>query len=301
MVARVALVARAVKDSILSRGLHRCAEDFRIHPKGTGGGTARGVPAQDFVSEYIGELYPPWRWFERQDAVAAAQRALNMPPSLPDFYNIVMERPCDDKVGGYGLLYVDASKRANYASSLSHSCTPNCEPRMAVRQGRLCIVLVTLRACSPGEELTFDYGAVTSNIDEYRLAVCLCGTSLCRQAFLDFVASDSTQQLLTRWHSHRTASRCSSTRPCRSSAPPRRSAAPTSFRFHGLGRSAIPGLARPPSTRRITPRRCAKRGKKKRTRMSGWARTTCRSASGCDASAQRPLDLWTRSACLRFS
>ena len=40
---------------------------------------------------------------------------------------------------------------------------------MAVRQGRLCIVLVTLRACSPGEELTFDYGAVTSNIEEYRL------------------------------------------------------------------------------------------------------------------------------------
>ena len=31
--------------------------------------------------------------------------------------------------------------------------------------------------------------------------MCLCGTSLCRQAFLDFVASDSTQQLLTRWHS----------------------------------------------------------------------------------------------------
>jgi hypothetical protein len=29
----------------------------------------------------------------------------------------------------------------------------------------------------------------------------LCGTSLCRQSFLDFVASDSTQQLLTRWHS----------------------------------------------------------------------------------------------------
>ena len=35
----------------------------------------------------------------------------------------------------------------------------------------------------------------------YHLALCLCGTSKCRQTFLDFVASDSTQQLLTRWHS----------------------------------------------------------------------------------------------------
>ena len=61
----------------------------------------------------------------------------------------------------YGLVYVDASKRANFSSSLSHSCTPNCEPRMAVRRGRLCIVLVTLRATSFGEELTFDYGAVS--------------------------------------------------------------------------------------------------------------------------------------------
>ena len=123
-----------------------------------------------------------------------------MPPALPDFYNIVLERPSEDE-RGYGLIYVDASKRANFSSSLSHSCTPNCEPRMAVRGGRLCIVLVTLRACSFGEELTFDYGAVTTSAEEYKLAVCLCGTSLCRQSFLDFVAGDSTQQLLQRWHS----------------------------------------------------------------------------------------------------
>ena len=52
-----------------------------------------------------------------------------------------------------------------------------------------------------GEELTFDYGAVTTSVEEYKLAICLCGTSLCRQSFLDFVASDATQQLLKRWHS----------------------------------------------------------------------------------------------------
>jgi len=62
--------------------------------------------------------------------------------------------------------YVDASKRANFSSSLSHSCTPNCEPRVATRNGRLCIVLITMQPVSCGEELTFDYGAVTTSVEE---------------------------------------------------------------------------------------------------------------------------------------
>ena len=52
-----------------------------------------------------------------------------------------------------------------------------------------------------GGILSFFLSQVTTSAEEYRLAICLCGTSLCRQSFLDFVASDSTQQLLTRWHS----------------------------------------------------------------------------------------------------
>jgi hypothetical protein len=64
---------------------------------------SEGVDAHTFVNEYIGELYPPWRWFERQDAVALAQKTLNMPPALPDFYNIVLETPSADGKG-YGLI-----------------------------------------------------------------------------------------------------------------------------------------------------------------------------------------------------
>ena len=57
--------ARAVRQAIDSRGgLHRCSEDFRVHPKGTGVvvDCPEGLPAHTFVNEYIGELYPPWRW-----------------------------------------------------------------------------------------------------------------------------------------------------------------------------------------------------------------------------------------------
>ena len=41
---------------------------------------------------------------------------------------------------------------------------------------------------------------MTTSVEEYHMAVCLCGTSLCRSTFLNFVASDQTQQLLMRWH-----------------------------------------------------------------------------------------------------
>ena len=44
---------------------------IKIHPKGHGVVCNRqdGLPAGEFVNYYLGELYPPWRWFEKQDAV----------------------------------------------------------------------------------------------------------------------------------------------------------------------------------------------------------------------------------------
>jgi hypothetical protein len=72
-----------------------------------------------------GELYPAWRWCEKQDAIEDALKALELKPALPDFYNILLERPRTDGAG-YGLAFVDASRRANLGSSLSHSCNANC-------------------------------------------------------------------------------------------------------------------------------------------------------------------------------
>lgn len=137
--------AKLIKLKILTHG----RENYRIHPKGTGVVVInpKGLPANELVDNYLGEIYPPWRWLERQDAVASAQRALETTTALPDFYNIALERPSTDPQG-YGLWYVDASSRGNMASSLSHSCRPNCEPRMAVKNGKLTIVLITLREVS---------------------------------------------------------------------------------------------------------------------------------------------------------
>jgi len=49
---------------------------------------------------------------------------------------------------------IDGSPRWNVARYMNHSCWPNAKP--VTRKGR--IVFVALRAISPGEEITYDYG-----------------------------------------------------------------------------------------------------------------------------------------------
>lgn len=49
---------------------------------------------------------------------------------------------------------IDGSPRWNVARYMNHSCWPNAKP--VTRKGR--IVFVALRAISPGEEITYNYG-----------------------------------------------------------------------------------------------------------------------------------------------
>ena len=34
-----------------------------------------GIAAGTFVERYLGELFSPWRWFEKTDAVKVAQKS----------------------------------------------------------------------------------------------------------------------------------------------------------------------------------------------------------------------------------
>ncbi len=76
---------------------------YKIHPKGTGVIciNPNGIPAHVLVAEYLGELYPPYRWCEKLDVVEQAQQSFQLKPTLPDFYNILLERPRQDP-DGYG-------------------------------------------------------------------------------------------------------------------------------------------------------------------------------------------------------
>eukprot|EP01038_Epipyxis_sp_PR26KG_P004388 gene4388-6204_t len=172
---------------------------FKIHPKGTGVVciAKEGIAAHVMVTEYLGELYPPYRWCERLDVVEQAQKFYELKPTLPDFYNILLERPRQDPAG-YGLLFVDASQRANLGSSCSHSCESNCTSSVVSRNGKLVIVLTTNRHIHCGEELTMDYYSITTSDVEWRAAICLCGMPACRGSFLHYATQDDLQQILNQ-------------------------------------------------------------------------------------------------------
>ena len=172
---------------------------FLIHPKGHGAVVLHrmGLPPNKIVTHYRGEVYPAWRWGEKMDAIEETQVKLGLRPALPDFYNMALERPRLDP-RGYGLLFVDASRKAGFGSSFSHSCEPTCEVRVAAVNGKLVLAMTTVREVVCGEELTFDYNAVTESLNEYQSAICLCGFSKCRSSFLHFATADCYQQVMAR-------------------------------------------------------------------------------------------------------
>jgi hypothetical protein len=206
----------------LRRAVQSLGHDFfRVHPKGHGSIVLSPLlKANTLVTFYRGEVYPGWRWGEKMDAIERTQQHIGLRPNLPDFYNMALERPQKDPKG-YGLMIVDASRKAGHGSMLSHSCDPTCEVRVAALNGQLCLAMTTLRDVELGEgkwrralpyfnkrsfkislvslkELTFDYNAVTESLDEYQAAVCLCGYSKCRGSFLHFATADCYQQVLNR-------------------------------------------------------------------------------------------------------
>eukprot|EP00592_Proboscia_alata_P015835 CAMPEP_0194395344 /NCGR_PEP_ID=MMETSP0174-20130528/124369_1 /TAXON_ID=216777 /ORGANISM="Proboscia alata, Strain PI-D3" /LENGTH=861 /DNA_ID=CAMNT_0039191265 /DNA_START=1074 /DNA_END=3659 /DNA_ORIENTATION=- len=172
---------------------------FRVHPKGHGAVVVReeGFRAHKLVTQYRGEVYPAWRWGEKMDAIEETQARLGLRPALADFYNMTLERPRNDP-RGYDLLFVDASRKAGWGSSFSHSCSPSCEVRIVALDNRLSLSIATTRDIERGEELTFDYNAVTESVNEYHAAICLCGNMKCRGSFLHFATADCYQQVLER-------------------------------------------------------------------------------------------------------
>ncbi|KAG7356205.1 SET methyltransferase domain containing protein [Nitzschia inconspicua] len=184
---------------VLRRAITSLGQDFfRVHPKGHGSIVlCPKIEPNRLVTYYRGEVYPSWRWGEKMDAISVIQQKKGLKPRLPDFYNMALERPQSDP-RGYGLLFVDASRKSGYGSMLSHSCNPSCEVKVVALNGELTLAMTTLREMTIGEEVTFDYNAATDSLHEYQAAVCLCGNVQCRGSFLHFAMADCYQQVLNR-------------------------------------------------------------------------------------------------------
>ena len=108
---------------------------FAVHRKGFGVvcRDPKGVKAGDLVVDFLGEMYAPWAWMAKQDAIRSAQKSRGMREcGPPEFYNMQLERPPGD-AEGFSILFVDAMHYNNYAARLSHSCDPNVEARAPSR------------------------------------------------------------------------------------------------------------------------------------------------------------------------
>ncbi|KAL6570677.1 hypothetical protein OROGR_000227 [Orobanche gracilis] len=156
-----------------------------------------GFTEDDFVVEFLGEVYPTWKWFEKQDGIRALQK--NNKDPAPEFYNIYLERPKGDG-DGYDLVVVDAMHKANYASRICHSCRPNCEAKVTAVDGQYQIGIYSVRPIAYGEEITFDYNSVTESREEYEASVCLCGNQVCRGSYLNLTGEGAFQKVLEEHH-----------------------------------------------------------------------------------------------------
>ncbi|XP_010551744.1 PREDICTED: histone-lysine N-methyltransferase ATXR3-like [Tarenaya hassleriana] len=156
-----------------------------------------GFGEEDFVVEFLGEVYPVWKWFEKQDGIRSLQE--NKTDPAPEFYNIYLERPKGD-ADGYDLVVVDAMHKANYASRICHSCRPNCEAKVTAVDGHYQIGIYSVRTIQYGEEITFDYNSVTESKEEYEASVCLCGSQVCRGSYLNLTGEGAFQKVLKEWH-----------------------------------------------------------------------------------------------------
>ena len=177
-------------------------EMFAVHRKGFGVTCLdpNGVLKGDLVVDFLGEMYPPWAWAAKQDAIKAAQKLRGMRESgPPEFYNMQLERPAGD-AEGFALLFVDAMHHNNYAARLSHSCDPNVEVSLRAIDGKYCINFYAKRDIRPGEELCYNYHSCTDSMKEVEAAFCLCGARRCRASYLAFVGEQSNNHVLTRCH-----------------------------------------------------------------------------------------------------
>ena len=175
--------------------------NFKVHPKGKGVicHSAAGIQKGEFIKEYQGEVYPAWQWNEREQAVENLTAQQANKNAIPDFWNIQLERHTND-TEGHNILTIDPSQCANFASRMSHSCRPNCATVCIAVNGRYMVAMYSIRSIRKGEELTFDYNAVTESTHEFALAACLCGSSKCRGSFLYLTKTKAYEEIIRDSH-----------------------------------------------------------------------------------------------------
>lgn len=122
--------------------------------KGTGVRALQDIDARTLLGEYVGELRPAG--FNDDPVYGFDFTALDCHPHEV-------------------IATISAKESGNWTRFVNHSCRPNCAFDTRAVGGRICVLVVAMRAIGWGEELTVHYG------DGYwtRRQRCLCGEDCC--------------------------------------------------------------------------------------------------------------------------
>lgn len=119
----------------------------------------KGIGAGCKVIEYCGEVI----------GQAVADRREKSYSLLPLYrHDCYLFRVGDDCI-------IDATRKANVARFINHSCDPNCESK--IERGR--IIIYAIKDISPGEELSYNYKFSSEGADD--VVPCHCGATSCRK------------------------------------------------------------------------------------------------------------------------
>ena len=162
---------------------------FEARPKGVGLIALRPFAEGEYLGEYCGELYPPWRWFEKEASASAVRKAVRRDDEVPTFYDAVVERRREDP-RGYDAMFVDGHVKGSVLTRASHSCEPNAAMRVRVREGSYALEMIAVKPVAIGDEICWDYKCSTDSRDEMRRATCCCGARGCRVSYLYYTADD---------------------------------------------------------------------------------------------------------------
>lgn len=150
----VEMLARGIEVLIKQLGIKQLRDCVRSFSKGLGVVCVnpRGILRNSLIVRYFGEVYPPWFWYLKQDAIKSFLSKLKKGHCRKlaqyrtnynmEFYNIFLEKHRDEPQGTE-LLVIDPIIKGNYASRLSHSCDPNCVTLPVVSEGQYSIGRLT--------------------------------------------------------------------------------------------------------------------------------------------------------------
>ena len=187
------------KTLLTASKIKQLRQALRIHSKGLGVicKNKNGIKKNSLITEYLGEIYPPYYWSLKQNIIRNFLKNVKK-NSLKnfskyktnyqvDFYNIMVEKQKNES-NGREIFFVDPIINGNYASRLSHSCNPNCWAIPVISNGQYCIGMYAIRDIGYREELTFDYCSFTESEKEYKNSICLCGDYLCKAYYLSYTS-----------------------------------------------------------------------------------------------------------------